>query len=192
MTTYPTFLALVTDLKKTRRLRDVRIDYPLVLDILAKGQCLNRKTNTGKIAHMAKALTNGHWNRDCLGTFDVLIEKGGVPRFADGQHRLLAIKQAVEVLNTPDAHLVVDISVVESLLGQDEGTPRSVRDHLEIQGFDGVLIAPALTALYRSILGTSGTNTEYLGFSTNRNSVTFWSPARSACASGSTRPRRTG
>jgi hypothetical protein len=162
---YPTFDALAADLLKTEngRLRDVRIDVSLARDIVANGNCINRKFSPSKAAGYARDIESGAWNRRKLNTCDVKVEDGRA-RWADGQHRIKGLIIAADDLGATDPYIDVDISLVDSLLGQDEGTPRTVRDHLEIMGLDGALIAPALKELFRQAAKRGGTITEYIRF----------------------------
>jgi hypothetical protein len=162
---YQSFDALASDLIKSEngRLRDVRITVPLARDIIANGNCINRRFSPSKASGYARDIESGAWNRKKLNTCDVKVEEGRA-RWADGQHRIKGLIEAADVLGATDAYLDVDVSLVDSLLGQDEGTPRTVRDHLEIMGLDGVLIAPALTKLFRQAANRGGTITEYIRF----------------------------
>jgi hypothetical protein len=162
---YATFDALAAALLKADndRLRDVRITVALARDIVANGNCINRKFQPSKASGFARDIASGSWNRKKLNTCDVKVEDGRA-RWADGQHRTKGLIEAADVLGAVDAYIDVDISLVDSLLGQDEGTSRTVRDHLEIMGLDGPLIAPALTKLFRQVAKRGGTNTEYIKF----------------------------
>ena len=171
---YQSFADLAADLIQSEngRLRDVRIDVPLARDIVANGNCINRRFSPSKAAGYARDIESGAWNRKKLNTCDVKVEEGRA-RWADGQHRIKGLIEAADELGATDPYIDVDISLVDSLLGQDEGTPRTVRDHLEIMGLDGALIAPALRELFRQAAKRSGTNTEYIRFFENEDNHTL-------------------
>jgi hypothetical protein len=159
---YSTFAELLADLKVSGRLRDVEITYALAVDIIQNGHCINRKSSPTKIDNFARDLANGDWNNELIKAMNVLLLNDDY-RFSDGQHRLKGI-QAAHDEHGKDVSIVVDISVVHSMLGEDENTPRSLASHIDLQGMDGALIAPALQAMYRQTFQIGGSITELMRF----------------------------
>lgn len=103
----------------------VTLTPALATDILSHDP-VNRKLRSGNLAKLERDIREGFWDARKAGPVRFLPTL----RLADGQHRCRA------VVNTETA-IVVSMCIVPDTVGCDEGSGRTLADHLELSyGFD--------------------------------------------------------
>src|SRR5262245_5529773 len=103
-------------LKPGDALRSVSVTPELAGELLKHNQ-RNREVSEVKanIAKLTRAMRAGFWNPDPIGRIAFYADSDGV--LADGQCRLHAVLDS-------GLTIVVDIDLVQTVLGMDEGRPR--------------------------------------------------------------------
>jgi hypothetical protein len=104
---------------------EVRTITPADATTLLSRTAPNRKPIRRRVAALADAMRAGQWQSDGA---PVRIGQDG--RLLDGQHRLMAVIEA----DTPAEFVVISGIDPQAQLVMDTGKPRSLEDHMHIQG----------------------------------------------------------
>jgi hypothetical protein len=133
---FSAFSELEAELRKGERILHVEMT-PALAEAILNANPVNRPAKPGHVRKLARQMRDGYWNNALGGTITFDPSR----RLNDGQHRLKAVIES-------EVTVVVDVLPnVNSIVGQDEGTTRTLADHLALAGVEHPSVVAAATRM---------------------------------------------